>query len=145
MTHRKTLSTLAVLLTAAATTLAAHADEGKGSGKPVAERFAKADKNGDGKISRDEASSMPRLSKDFDKLDANKDGFVTKEELKAAHDAHRGERGARPDTDRDGSISKAEAERFPKLKENFSKIDTNGDGVLSKEEMKAAHDKKSKN
>lgn len=142
MSHRKTISILAVLLTAAATSVATQAGEGKEHGRH--DRLAQADKDGDGKISREEAAAMPRMAKNFDKLDANKDGFISKDEMKAAHEAHRGERGARPDTDRDGNISKAEAERFPKLKENFSKIDTNGDGVLSKEEMKAAHDKKPK-
>ena len=53
------------------------------------ERFKSADKNNDGKISREEATaSMPRLAKHFDEIDTNKDGFITKAEMKAAHDRH---------------------------------------------------------
>lgn len=44
----------------------------------------------------------------------------------------------RLDTDKDGKISKAEADKAEKgrLKDNFSKIDTNGDSFITKEEMK---------
>jgi hypothetical protein len=50
------------------------------------ERFKKADANGDGRISREEAQKgMPQLARDFDRIDANKDGMVTMEELEAAH------------------------------------------------------------
>ena len=57
------------------------------------ERFKAADKNGDGKISREEANaSMPRIAKNFDAIDADKDGFVTKEELRAFHEKNRGNR-----------------------------------------------------
>jgi hypothetical protein len=49
------------------------------------QRFKKADANGDGRLSREEAKkSMPQLARDFDRIDANKDGQVTKEELETA-------------------------------------------------------------
>jgi hypothetical protein len=55
------------------------------------ERFKKADTNGDGRLSREEAQkSMPQLARDFDRIDANKDGMVTLDELESA-------RKARPD------------------------------------------------
>jgi len=62
------------------------------------ERFKKADANGDGSLSREEATaSMPQLARDFDRLDANKDGKLTREELQnAAH--HRGPQEGRPGT-----------------------------------------------
>jgi Ca2+-binding EF-hand superfamily protein len=48
--------------------------------------FKAADKNGDGGLSKEEATaSMPRLARHFDQLDANKDGVVTLEELQAHH------------------------------------------------------------
>jgi hypothetical protein len=43
------------------------------------------------------------------------------------------------DTDKDGSISRAEWDAFHA--EMFQKIDTNGDGLLSADEFKAAHKK----
>ncbi len=55
------------------------------------ERMKAADKNADGKISREEAdASMPRLAKKFDAIDANKDGFVTKDEMKAFREKNGG-------------------------------------------------------
>ena len=60
------------------------------------ERLKAADKNGVGKISREEATaSLPKLSKHFDQIDANKDGFISKDEMKAWHDK-RGEHKAPP-------------------------------------------------
>jgi hypothetical protein len=49
---------------------------------------------------------------------------------------HKGKMMERVDTDGDGQISKAEF--MAKHEEQFSKVDVNGDGMLSKDEMKAA-------
>lgn len=43
------------------------------------------DKDGDGRISLDEAQAAPRLAKHFDQIDADKDGYLTKDELRAVH------------------------------------------------------------
>lgn len=52
------------------------------------ERFKKADANGDGRISREEAQKgMPQVARNFDRIDANKDGMVTLDELEAASKA----------------------------------------------------------
>jgi len=49
------------------------------------ERFKKADINGDGRLSLDEArKGMPGVARNFERIDANKDGVVTREELEAA-------------------------------------------------------------
>jgi Ca2+-binding EF-hand superfamily protein len=101
--------------------------------------FAALDKNGDGVISRDEVAARPKLAKMFDKLDTNKDGVLSKDEMKAAKEKMHDRHMARMDTDRDGKISRAEAASHPRLAENFDRIDTNGDGFLSKDELKAAH------
>ena len=55
------------------------------------ERFKKADANGDGRLTREEAQKgTPQLARDFDRIDANKDGVVTLEELEAARKARAG-------------------------------------------------------
>jgi len=57
----------------------------------VQERFRKADTDGDGRISREEAQKgMPQLARDFNRVDSNKDGMVTLEEMEAALKAHAG-------------------------------------------------------
>lgn len=48
--------------------------------------MAQLDTNGDGKLSRDELKSRPRLAQNFDKLDTNKDGYLSRDELRAARD-----------------------------------------------------------
>jgi len=57
----------------------------KARSQQAAARFKKADTNGDGKISRDEAKAgAPGLAKHFDEIDTNKDGFLTPDEIAAA-------------------------------------------------------------
>jgi Ca2+-binding EF-hand superfamily protein len=46
---------------------------------------------------------------------------------------------AKMDKNADGVISRDEAAAFPRLVKHFDQIDTNHDGNISKEEMKAAH------
>ena len=46
------------------------------------ERFAKADVNGDGKLSKDEAKAgMPRVYANFDSIDTAQAGYVTLEQI----------------------------------------------------------------
>lgn len=133
---KRTIAALTATLIAGFT-FAANAGDGTHHGKGAPqERFKAADTNTDGKLSRDEAKALPRIAEHFDKIDADKDGFVTVQELQAMHSKHGEDRFARMDTDRDGKISRAEADRFPKLGEKFATLDTNGDGFLTKEEMK---------
>ena len=54
------------------------------------QRFAAADKDGDGALTRDEAKSMPRVSAHFDEIDANHDGKVTPTEILSYMAAQRG-------------------------------------------------------
>ena len=47
--------------------------------------FTRADGNGDGKLSKEEAARMPAIAAKFDELDANKDGFLNMEEFAAGY------------------------------------------------------------
>jgi EF hand domain-containing protein len=142
----KILATL-VAAALATTSFVALADAG-GQGAPrhgqTLERLKAADTNGDGMISRAEASALPMIAKHFDEIDANHDGQVTTDELRAFHEQRRASMAAehfkRLDTDGDGRISKAEAQaNAPRLFAHFDQIDANGDGFITPEEMKAAH------
>ena len=57
-----------------------------------------------------------------------------------AHKMH--ERLKAADTDGDGKISRAEAAALPRLAKHFDEIDTNKDGFLTKEELKAHREKR---
>jgi hypothetical protein len=45
------------------------------------EAFTRADKNADGKLSKEEAAAMPVIAESFDKADVDKDGFLSKQEF----------------------------------------------------------------
>ncbi|MCA8940536.1 MAG: hypothetical protein KDB07_12040 [Planctomycetes bacterium] len=104
------------------------------------------DKNGDGKVSKDEATG--RFADNFDTLDKNKDGFITEDEIGGGNMGrerpNRGQQDRQPagpspffkllDTDDDGKISKDEAPA--KLKEKFDEADGNKDGFIDDAELR---------
>jgi hypothetical protein len=70
-------------------------------GQRAHERFAEADTDHDGRLSRSEAQAMPFVSRHFDEIDANHDGYITRDELRAARDrmqAMRAQRAGRGTT-----------------------------------------------
>ena len=49
------------------------------------------------------------------------------------------------DKDGDGKISRAEAVALPRIAKHFDEIDANKDGFVTREELKAFHDKRAAN
>ena len=137
----KTVAVMIVLALGATATVTL-ADPGDGSRRgAMLERLKAADTNSDGLISRSEAAALPRLAEHFDEIDANRDGQVSFEELRAFHGKRHGEHGKammkRIDADGDGKVSRAEA--LAAAAARFDAADSNKDGFLTPEEMKAAH------
>ena len=144
---------VAALLLAPAIALAATT----GKNTRLAGQFRRADADGNGMLSRAEAErAAPLLAKQFDAIDADRDGQISPEEIRAFRRAGRGERRARggargaqagakfelyfarADSDGDGALSRAEAERgLPRVAKKFERIDRYGDGRLTREEMRA--------
>lgn len=72
----------AVIATLALTALPAQAQSGKPAQK-LETRFAAADKDHDGKLTKAEAEAgMPRLAKHFDEIDTQKTGSVSLDQVK---------------------------------------------------------------
>ena len=98
------------------------------------ERFAKRDANGDGLLERSEVARMPDAF--FDKLDTDKSGALSPAELQNAHFDHHGKGEFKKlpgDADGDGVVTKAEA--VAGADKMAKKLDTNGDGKLSQDEL----------
>lgn len=79
-----TAMTGAVLAAFALTAMPVHAQaQGGKAAQKLEERFAAADKDHDGKLTKAEAEAgMPRLAKHFDEVDTQKTGSVTLEQVK---------------------------------------------------------------
>lgn len=77
-----------IAITLLALPLAAVAQESSRAARMEAQleqRFAAADTNGDGKLTRDEAKAgMPRVFRQFDVIDAGKKGYLTLDDIRAA-------------------------------------------------------------
>lgn len=134
----------------------------EGSSKPESQRgsgkfgrfFKGADADGDGKVSAEEFFALERIAKlpeekrkrIFERLDKDGNGSIEREEMRPPQHPD----GGRPfpklhelDTNKDGKVSFEEfgagpfAKRMPpeRLKHIFGKLDNNGDGSLSPEDM----------
>lgn len=98
------------------------------------------DANGDGVITRDEASKFPRLATSFDQIDANKDGKLSVDEMKAWRMQQRGDRsGRRGDAPRE-MTPEMQARMQQQRMACFDKADANHDGQLSRDEFSKLHE-----
>ena len=94
-------------------------------------KMQRMDANNDGMISREEWRGRPKA---FDRLDKNKDGMISREELAVSGDDQRMGRIRQLDLNNDKQISRDE---WKGSAETFNRLDINGDGVITKEELRA--------
>jgi Ca2+-binding EF-hand superfamily protein len=96
--------------------------------------LARVDTDKDGKISKAEFDTESTAL--FKRLDKNSDGKIAADEVPARHWG-KGPQFGMMDTDKDGKVTKAE---FTAAEDQmFQKLDANGDGVITPDEMQAMH------
>lgn len=145
MKRKTILTSLALAALMGATVSSAALSQGHGPGGPINFEAMDADKDGKLTEAEMEAYRVARLTA----LDADKDGQVTLAELTALGDenaAKRAERRAermmeRQDANDDGVLTLAELTARPERRSMFSRIDTDGDGAISKAEADAAQER----
>ncbi len=101
----------------------------------VEKMFLEHDADKNGTLAKDELPA--RFQKHFQSADKNGDGQLSKEEAIEAHKERREKRVTKLlmkfDTNSDGLVSKSELISF--VEKKFAKLDENGDGQLSAEEL----------
>ncbi|MCU0690154.1 MAG: EF-hand domain-containing protein [Polyangiaceae bacterium] len=117
---------------------------GPGHGAGRMAMFAQADRDGDGKLTREEAQSA--AGRRFKSADKNGDGTLDDQELSALRARGMGAPGKGPrdasrfrqmDKNGDGTLSKDEVPGF--LADRFDDIDADHDGKVTHDELRAAH------
>ncbi len=110
-----------------------------------AKKLETMDANGDGKVSRVEYRKAAETT--FRQMDKNRDGVVSAKELNAAVEQLDGDKVAyrakwrAMDRNADGRISGSEQSSATYTE--FSEMDTDKDGVLTQQELEAAHQRAS--
>ncbi|MCH7911349.1 MAG: EF-hand domain-containing protein [Candidatus Hydrogenedentes bacterium] len=128
-------------------------DEPREGHHPRPNQFLKdADRNGDRQLSFEEASAaIPRMTAErFERMDQNGDGQLTPNEMhrwrarggdRDSEGRGRGSRGfEHVDTNGDGLVSYEEVNAVRHMpQERFDRMDEDGDGFLSREELRRDH------
>ncbi len=104
-------------------------DGHEGKGGPL----SRMDANGDGKVTQQEM--LAAATARFDAADTNKDGTVTPVEREAAHGAKMRHRQKGDHMGKGHNAPKTKADLTAKVAERFKRLDQNGDGVLSGDEL----------
>ena len=100
----------------------------------TAEKFNAADRNGDGRLSRDELRVAHGQAHRHRNLDTDGDGSFSLEEMQKVHPDLTQEQYVAFDGDKDGKLTRAELQQgFGR--EMFSRIDQDGSGGVSLAEM----------
>ena len=82
MTVKKILTSALALLSVVSPLGTLRADIDPDTLATLKSRFAAADKNGDGKLTREECQAgMPRIYRGFDKIDSGNKGYITLDQI----------------------------------------------------------------
>lgn len=137
------LSLIAIILPTVTQAQAGKKAGNKEGKRPAPEAVvARLDSNESGTLTKDEVRG--RMAQHFETIDANSDGAISVDELTAAREKARqgmkekAERVRAADTDGNRAISIDEAADagMTKLVENFAIVDIDGDGEISRQEMR---------
>ncbi|WP_404338822.1 EF-hand domain-containing protein [Sphingomonas sp. MMS12-HWE2-04] len=129
---------VAALLGATLLTGSAVAAQPSPQDRPMGDPMARADTNGDGIVTREEA--LAEAAQRFARMDANRDGKISKDERPEPTGSQGGRFGGRMlermDTNGDGVITLDE--QRAQASQRFDRLDANHDGKLDKAEIDAA-------
>jgi nucleoside 2-deoxyribosyltransferase len=105
--------------------------------KDIESRFRAADLTNRGGINKTEAAAAGFAVEDsFETIDTDQDHIITLYEI-GGYLAKKGKAWADADTDHDGNVTRAEADKNPSLAKIFTNADRDGDGIVRKQEYEA--------